>query len=146
MKRQIKLTEQILLTAGVIEIAAGLLHFAMPSIAYQSKGFSLLHPDEINFVTLVVFAVGILLVAFGSLTIFFSKKVETAAEIVYTYVVIKTVLWIGRVVLEILYPVNLNMFNIEPFTLVVLPGIIIEMLLFVVSVVLMKKVMVAKNT
>ncbi|VAW48325.1 hypothetical protein MNBD_GAMMA03-2072 [hydrothermal vent metagenome] len=145
MEKQINLTKQILLAAGIIEIAVGLLHFAMPSFAYQTKGFSLLQPNEINFVTLVIFAVGILLVAFGSITILFSRKVESMIEVLYYYVVIKTILWVGRVVLELLYPVNLSMFYVEPFTLVVLPGLIIELLLFVVSVVLIKKIMVAKN-
>ena len=145
MEKQINLTKQILLAAGIIEIAVGLLHFAMPYFAYQTEGFSLLQSSEINFVTLVIFAVGILLVAFGSITILFSRKVESMIEVLYCYVVIKSILWVGRVVLELLYPVNLSMFYIEPFTLVVLPGLIIELLLFVVSVVLIKKVMVAKN-
>jgi len=145
MEKQINLTKKILLAAGIIEIAVGLLHFAMPYFAYQAKGFSLLQPNEINFVTLVIFAVGILLVAFGSITMLFSRNVESMIEVLYYYVVIKTILWIGRVALELLYPVNLSMFYVEPFTLVVLPGLIIELLLFVVSVVLIKKVMVAKN-
>jgi len=145
VEKQINLTKNVLLVAGIIEIAVGLLHFAMPSFAYQAKGFSLLQPDEISFVTLVIFAVGILLVAFGSLTILFSRKVESIIEVLYYYVVIKTILWIGRVVLELLYPVNLSMFYVEPFTLIVLPGLLIELLLFIVSVVLVKKIMVAKN-
>jgi len=123
----------------------GLLHFAMPYFVYQIKGLSLLQPNEINFVTLVVFAVGILLVAFGSLTILFSRKVESMIEVLYYYVVIKTVLWVGRVALELLYPINLNMFYVEPFTMIVLPGLVIELLLFVVSLVLIKKILVEQN-
>ncbi|WP_428739060.1 hypothetical protein [Sulfurimonas sp.] len=143
MEKQINLTKKILLVAGIIEIVVGLLHFAMPSFAYQSKGFSLLQPDEISFVTLVIFAVGILLVAFGSLTMLLSQKVKSTIEVLYYYVLIQTVLWIGRVVLELLYPVNLRMFYIEPFTLVVLPGLIIELSLFIV---LVKKIMLTKSS
>ncbi|MDQ6984185.1 MAG: hypothetical protein Q9M44_05675 [Ghiorsea sp.] len=145
MENQINLTKQILLAAGIIEIAVGLLHFAMPFFVYQTKGFSLLQPNEINFVTLVIFAVGILLVAFGSLTILFSSKLESMIEVLYYYVVIKTILWVGRVGLELLYPINLSMFYVEPFTLIVLPGLIIELILFAVSIVLIKKVWVAQN-
>jgi hypothetical protein len=145
MEKIIKLIKQILMVAGIIEIAVGLLHFLMPPFAYQAKGFSLLQPDEISFVTLAIFSVGILLVAFGSLTILFSRKVESMIEVLYYFLVIKTILWIGRVALELLYPVNLSMFYVEPFTLVVLPGLIIELLLFAVSVVLIKKVMAVKN-
>jgi len=139
MEKKINITKKILLVAGIIEIAVGLLHFVMPFFAYQAKGFSLLDTNEINFVTLVVFAVGILLVAFGAITILFSRNLESTIEVLYYYIVIKTVLWTGRVVLELIYPVNLNMFYIEPFTLVVLPGLIIELLLFAVSFVLIRK-------
>ncbi len=145
MEKQINMTKQTLLVAGIVEVVVGLLHFVMPFFAYQSKGFSLLQPNEINFVTLVIFAVGIFLVAFGGLTILFSRMMESMIEVLYYYVVIKTVLWAGRLVLELLYPVNLSMFYVDPFTLVVLPGVIIETLTFAVSVFLIKKIMTAKN-
>ena len=134
MDKQISSLSGVLLIAGIIEFAVGLLHFAMPAFAYRSKGFSLLRADEINFVTLLIFAVGILLMAFGWLTIFLSRKVEPLIEFIHIYVLIKIVLWSGRVFLEILYPVNLNMFYVEPFTVVVLPGLIVEWFLFVVSI------------
>ena len=144
MAKQFKLLKPILYVAGIIEIAAGLLHFAMPEFAYRSKGFSLLQQGEIDFVTPVVFSVGILLVAFGSLTTLFAMKIESTILLLYYYLVIKTALWTARIVLELLYPVNLNMFNVEPFTTVVLPGLVFELLLFVISLTLARKIVRAK--
>lgn len=140
VKNKINLAKQLLLIAGVIELAVGLLHFAMPSFAYQTEGFSRLLPSEINFVTLVIFSVGILLAALGSLTIFFSFKLESMTEILFYYVVVKVILWSGRVTLELIYPVELDMFYIDPFTRVVLPGLVIELLLFVTVAFLIRKI------
>lgn len=145
MERQIYLTKRILLAAGIMEVMVGLLHFIMPSFVYQSAGFSLLQANEISFVTLLIYAVGILLLAFGSLTILFSIKLESMITAVYYYVIVQAILWIGRVILEVLYPVNLNMFYVDPFTLVVLPAVIIETILFVASVALVRRIMIAKG-
>ncbi len=145
MEKQLKLLKQILYVAGAIEIAVGLLHFAMPEFAYRAKGFSLLQQSEIDFVTLVIFSVGILLIAFGSLTMLFAKKIESTVELLYYYLMIKTVLWTARVVLELLYPVNLRMFNVEPFTTVVLPGLVVELLLFVISLMLARRIVHLKS-
>jgi hypothetical protein len=123
----------VLLTAGIIEIVLGLMHFAFPYFAYQSKGYSLLNYNEIDFVTLCIFCVGILLVAFGTFTVFLSSKVQTATEIVYFYTMIKSILWTGRVILGILYPANISLFFIKQPNIVVFPALVFEWLLFVFS-------------
>lgn len=133
-------TRRILLIAGVVEIVVGLSHFAMPYYAYQAKGFTLLNQDERNFITLCVFAVGILLMAFGILTVFFSLRFEAVNEMLLYYVIIKSVLWLGRIILEISYPVKVALFYIGQPTMVVMPLLIFEWLLFVFSAVLIAKI------
>jgi|WetSurMetagenome_2_1015567.scaffolds.fasta_scaffold857101_1 hypothetical protein len=125
--------KNILLTAGIIEIVLGLAHFVFPYFAYQSKGYSLLNYNEIDFVTLCIFCVGILLVAFGTCTVFLSSKVETAIKIVFFYTIVKSILWTGRVILGILYPANIPLFFIEQPNIVVFPTLVFEWLLFVFS-------------
>lgn len=125
----------ILWIAGIIEILIGFFHFGMPYFAYQAKGFSFLNQNEINFITLCVFAVGILLIAFGSLTIILSLKAPI--EILLYYSVTKSFLWLARIILEILYPVKIPLFFVEQPTITVVPLLIFEWLLFVSSVALM---------
>ena len=60
---------KVMLFAGLIEVVVGLLHFVMPIFTYHSPGLGSLGDGEVNFVTASIFAVGLLLVAFGSLTI-----------------------------------------------------------------------------
>jgi len=129
----------LLFVAGAIECIAGILHFFMPRFVFQSDGLSQLSDNEIAFVTLFIFAVGILLIAFGCITIVFSLKIRPSFEVLYYYLFFKCVLWFGRVLLEVLYPVKLNLFYIDPVTIVVLPGVVMEFLLFITSFVVVRK-------
>ncbi len=146
MHDYLKGTKLLLLVAGIIEIAVGLLHFAMPTFVYTSAGFSSLTHVESNFVTLVIYAVGILLIAFGTVTILFSRHLERHLNLALYYVIIKTFLWSGRVILELLYPIKLNMFYIDPFAVIVLPGLIIELLLFVIITLQITKILKMKKS
>jgi len=139
MQNKIK---NLLVVAGIVEILVGLLHFGMPYFLYQSSGFEQLSQIESDFLLLVTYAVGILLIAFGATTILLSSKIDEIQEIIFYYVIIQIILWIARVSLEIIYPVGLDMFYIEPFTLIVLPGLVIELLLFIVSAILLKKLII----
>lgn len=131
-----KWVKKILIIAGIVEIVMGLAHFAMPYFAYQSRGFIFLHRDELNFITLCVCAVGILLIAFGILTVFFSLQTELSDKLILYYAVIKSFLWSARIILEILYPVKIPLFYIEQPTTAIMPLLIFEWLLFVFSAVL----------
>ena len=136
MQNKIKTT---LVIAGTIEVLVGLLHFLMPYFLYQSSGFEQLSHTESDYLLLVTYAVGILLIAFGATTILLSSKIEEIKEILFYYVIIQIILWVARVSLEVIYPLGLNMFYVEPFTLIVLPGLIVELFLFVVSAFFLKR-------
>ncbi|MCV6607671.1 MAG: hypothetical protein OIF32_05620 [Campylobacterales bacterium] len=133
------LIKKILIIAGVIEISVGFIHFFMMGFIQATQGFGKLASFEFDFVTLVVFCVGILLIAFGFTTLLLAKNIEKIIDILYYYLIIKVSLWTTRVLFEILYPINFNMFLIDPFTTIVLPGLIVEMLLFYVALYLIKK-------
>ena len=126
--------KSLLIVAGIVEILVGLLHFAMPYFIYQSNGFMNLTNIESDFVLLVTYAVGILLVAFGATTIVLSTQVNVITKLIFYYVLIQIILWTARIALELLYPLQLNMFYIEPFTAIVLPGLVIELSLFVSAI------------
>jgi len=134
-----KKIKSILWVAGIVEILVGLLHFGMPYFLYQSSGIASLSNIELDYLFLVTYAVGILLIAFGSTTLLLSSKIEEIKEILYYYLLIQIVLWVARVSLEIIYPLGLDMFYIDPFTLIVFPGLVVELLLFVISAILLKR-------
>ena len=123
--------KRLLLIAGVAEIVVGLSHFGMPYFAYQARGFALLSQKESDFVTLCVFAVGILLIAFGSVTILFALNARD--EMVLPYAVIQSILWLARIILEIVYPVQVSLFHIENPARVVMTLLVAEWLLFTLA-------------
>lgn len=138
-QRQERWIRNLLLGAGALEIVLGALHFALPSAVYQSKGFPNLQPEELGFVTLVTLAVGILLLAFGTVTVYLASRADAIVGILFGYALIKAFLWAGRVILEVAFPVRLKLFSVEPFTAVVMPVVLLELLLFVASAVLARR-------
>ena len=131
--------KNILLLAGMLEIIIGVMHFIMPYFVYKIDNFSLLPQAEIDFIILCVLSVGILLIAFGLITILLTKKLNLIIDIMYLYIIVQIILWTLRVSFEIIYPLNIDMFYINPFTNVVLPGLIIELLLFIVAFIMLRK-------
>ena len=127
---------RLLTIAGTVEIAVGLLHFAMPFYYRRSPALADLPANDSDFVLLVTFAVGILLVAFGATTLWFARRPHAHLDILVPYLVIKTLLWVARLVLEIVFPVRLSMFGIDPFTLIVTPGVAVEAAIFAAATLL----------
>ena len=118
--------QRLLVVASIVEIAVGLLHFAMPAAYRQSPALGRLSSAEDDFFALMTFAVGILLVAFGVLTLAFAR-LSTERSLLVAFLGIKTLLWIGRVALELVLPIQIELFGIAPFTAIVLPGVVAQL-------------------
>ena len=131
MEQQNNRLDTLLKVAGSIEILVGLLHFLMPYFVDKNHYYSLSSVAENNLVTLLIFAVGILLIALGGTTILFANRLQQTIDILYYYLIMQVILWLSRVVLEVLYPIQLSFFYIDPFTLLALPALVLELLLFV---------------
>ncbi len=136
--RLLWLRRLVVLTAAV-EVAVGLLHFAMPAFFDRADGLHTLVDSEKDFVLLVTFSTGILLMAFGFVGLLLARSVDRYQAALYPYLLTKTCLWAARLGLEILFPVGLDLFWIEPFTMVAMPGMVLEFLLFVVAAVMAKR-------
>jgi hypothetical protein len=128
---------RLLLIAGIIEVVAGLAHFAIPSFAYQARGLALLTPDESGLVSAAILSVGILLIAFGALTIRLASK-SSPAEILMFYATLNSILWVARVVVELIYPVRISLFLVARPTVLLLPAFVLESALFLAAAVLLR--------
>ncbi len=102
-----------LLAAGMTAIAVGLLHFFMPGQYRNSNGLAGLSSPEDDFVVLITFAVGVLLIASGAVTLLFAHRPERNPDLTYCYLLISVMLWAGRLGLELSYPVRLRMFGYD---------------------------------
>lgn len=126
---------KVLFSAGAVEILVGFLHFAMPLFVNQAPGFSSLSGGEIDFVTLSVAAVGILLVAFGSLTVAVAFHPDAWRDVLLPFLAVKSILWCSRVGLEIMFPVTIPLFHLSHPAVVVMPLLVLETLLFIIPAV-----------
>lgn len=136
MNRRTKWIRALLIAAGVLEIAMGLAHFGMPRALQSSFAFGALPPVELGFVVLCVFALGILLVGFGCVTLLMATRRRVADNLLLRYCAIKALLFSGRVWLEALFPVQVPMWGIHRPTELVLPLISAGCAIFAVSTVL----------
>ncbi len=131
--------KKILLIAGLIELIAGLSHAFMPHFIYKSSGFSFLQPNEINVVTCCIFSVGILLVAFGTITIICALKYHHLDKLMmYYFFLTKSALWTFRTFLELMFPTEVSMFSITRPSFLLIPSFIFIDCLFILSVFLIR--------
>lgn len=121
MNRRTKWIRALMIAAGVLEIAMGLAHFGMPRALQSSFAFGALPPVELGFVVLCVFALGILLVGFGCVTLLMATRRRVADSLLLGYCAIKALLFSGRVWLEVLIPVQVPLWGIHRPSDLVLP-------------------------
>ncbi|MEO1564444.1 MAG: hypothetical protein AAFR98_13490 [Pseudomonadota bacterium] len=95
--------------SGVLVLLIGTAHFAMPRFGYNPATLSAI-PDiqRDHFVYLGTYAIGCFLVAFGILTLVAGRGDRSFFERAFFGVMVAV--WGMRVVLEVLYPVNLPLF------------------------------------
>ncbi len=138
MKSPRNSAKTLLIVAAVVEIVVGLAHFGMPAFALKSPGIAASAEIESDFLTLLLLCVGILLIAFGACTLLLLRE-SVAIQILFYYTVIKSVLWLARVIIEVVYPVEVPLFHLEQPTLYILPMLVLEWLLFVAAAFLTAK-------
>ena len=127
---------RMVFTGGLLELILGAIHFVMPWFVLRAQGIGALNPPERNFVILCVVAVGLLLIALGLITILLVRGASLNNTAWTLFLTIKALLWSGRVFLELLLPVSISMFFISQPSILILPVIVIETLLFAIPAIL----------
>jgi len=95
--------------AGLMVLAIGIAHFFMPAFGYAGEDLSSVpQVQREHFVYLGTYAIGLFLVSFAILTIMAGKVRPTLQMTVFLGLM--TIVWGGRLVLELLFPVTLPLF------------------------------------
>jgi hypothetical protein len=139
VEKHFKVIKKCLLVAGAIEIIMGLAHFFLPELIYKSEGFQYLNSVETDIVTLCIFSVGILLIAVGSILILCAKKYEKNKEIAFNIATITLLLWLTRIIFEIILPVKLTILSIKNPTQFAMPVFIFLWIIIALAVLFMWK-------
>ena len=107
-----RLINVALTVSGLMVLAIGLAHFAMPSLGYAPEVIAAV-PDaqRDHFVYLGTYAIGTFLVSFGVMTMLVDPM--RADGMHRAFLGLMVMVWGARIVLEVIYPVTLSLFFVS---------------------------------
>ena len=134
-----KIAQKLLIIAGIIELLIGLMHFTWPFELIEYSEFSKLPDYGKDLIFLSSLAVGLCLSVFGFLTIYFAIKIDELMKPTWIYAITQGILWLVRLIFEILLPVRFKIYIINNPTNTILIGAFILILLYFIPVLLIRK-------
>ena len=129
---------KLLLAGGVVEILVAIIHFLMPLHFSKVNEVIELSPGYRHFFLLGVNAIGLSVGVFGVLCIYYSTKILRGDASAWAFGLSQGVLWLGRTILELIYPVSIPLFFIDNPTILVLPLSILLTLVFFVPMLMIR--------
>lgn len=135
-----KLAGKLVFAGGVAELLIAIAHFLMPFAIGQTGEISSLSVAYRNYVIHATIAVGLCMVCFGVLSIYFSQKASQGDKNAWVFALSQTALWTTRVISELILPVNVPLFFLSNPTTVILPMVIvIAIFFFIPTLILLPK-------
>ncbi len=116
-----RLASRAMLGGGIAEILIAVLHFLMPFQFIHAGAIAGLPTDYRDFVFHGIVAVGLCLTVFGALSIYFSQKLFLGNMTAWVFGISQGILWIGRTVTELIFPIRVPLFFISNPTKLILP-------------------------
>jgi len=116
-----KLACRLLCIGGIIELAIAGLHFLWPFDLVETGEYAVLTGQYRDLLLLSSLAIGLCLLVFGALSIYFSRRLFTGEKSALIYSTSQAILWGGRATGELIFPVSVPIYFIENPTIFVLP-------------------------
>jgi hypothetical protein len=129
-----KLLQISLRLGGVVTLSIGLAHLFFPRFGYDSA-----IPDGMpaairdHFYYLATYAIAAFLLSLGTISMLFSRLDHVPSAIAVACVLV-AVLWSGRFLLELAYPVEVGLFAVSRPSSLILPAIGVMALLYILAV------------
>jgi uncharacterized protein YjeT (DUF2065 family) len=127
-----QIASRFMLAGGSIEILIGLVHFIMPIQIVGASEVASLPDNYKSIITLMSVAVGLCLVVFGTLSLYFSKRIVKGDRSAWIFGISQGVLWFGRTILELIFPVTIPLLFLTNPTVLVLPMVFLLSLSFLI--------------
>jgi hypothetical protein len=127
-----QLASNLIFAGGITELLVAALHFLMPLAIGQASEINSLQLDYRNYVFHATLAIGLCMTVFGTLSIYFSRKMLQGEQAAWVFGLSQATLWIVRTVSELVLPVRIPLFFLSNPTTVILPMVIVIALLFLV--------------
>ncbi len=134
-----RLVSNAMLVGGITEILIAVLHFLMPLQFAHTGEFAELSPEYLSFVLHGTVAIGLCLIVFGALSIYFSPKLLQGKQSAWIFGLSQGILWAGRSISELIFPVKLPLFFLSNPTVLILPLVVLLALLFLIPLALCRE-------
>lgn len=117
---------------GLVSSIIGVAHFFMPLYAFDPS--VLMQMDGLvkdHFVYLAIYMLGSFLLGMGLLSLYFATSVITSQ--ILAFILLQTFLWWVRVLLEVLFPVNVSLFGVPNPTEFILPVVVVTAIAYTLA-------------
>ena len=129
----------LLVTGGVIELILGTIHFIWPFNFIQLTDFRILTSPVKDFILLAFLSLGLCMTIFAFLSFYFSKRIILEEKSALIFCLSQGLLWIFRLIFEILLPVRVPLFSIKnPSNMIIIMAILV-ILIYLAPVFLLNK-------
>jgi len=133
-----QLAGRLLFGGGIAELLIAIAHFLMPLAIGQASEINGLPVAYRNYVFHATIAVGLCMTAFGTLSIYFSRKISQGERAAWVFGLSQAALWTARIISELVLPVRIPLFFLSNPTTVILPMVIVIALLFLIPTLLLR--------
>ena len=123
---------------GTVELLIAILHFIWPFELIETGVYSMLTGHYRGLFLLSSISIGLCLSIFGILSIYFSRRLMNGEKSALVYSASQAVLWGGRAIGELLFPVSVPMYFIGNPTVFVLPLSLLLSLVFLSPLIVLK--------
>jgi len=111
----------LLLAGGIFELIIAITHFIMPNELKKDKVFALLPAAHYDFVILATVAIGLIMLVLCALSFYFVKNYTNTKQAAEVFALSQALLWLGRGVLEVMFPVKVQLLFLSNPAIIILP-------------------------
>ena len=135
-----KLSRVLIIAGGFVELLIAGLHFIWPFNFIQLPDFENVTNPIKDFIMLASLAIGLCITVFACLSFYFSKKVVSGEKSVMIFSLSQVILWVFRLIFELIYPVRVPLYSIEQPSVIIIFGVIIIILIYLFPIFLLRKI------
>jgi hypothetical protein len=134
-----KISIYLLVTGGFIELVIAIMHFIWPFNFIQLPDFDNVSVPIKDFILLASLAIGLCMTIFACLSFYFAKRVVYGEKSAMIFSLTQAILWIFRLIFEILLPVRVPLYSIKNPSGIIIIGVTFIILIYLVPAVLIRK-------
>ncbi len=133
-----KLSSILLIIGGCFELLIAILHFIWPFDFIQLPDFNNVKSSIKDFILLASLAIGLCMTIFAFLSFYFSKRIIFGERSAFIFCFSQGILWIFRLIFEILLPVKVPLYFIENPSNIIIIGVIPIILIYLTPVFILR--------